>query len=52
LYGRAGLDLKKDIRITSLDLSNGIVRGQIDNEAAVEMHLRQIDDNHIVVYHI
>lgn len=52
LYGRAGLDLKKDIRITSLDLSNGIVRGQIDEEVEVEMHLRQIDDNHIVVYHI
>lgn len=52
LYGRAGLDLKKDIRITSLDLSNGIVRGQIDEEVEVEMHLRQTDDNHIVVYHI
>lgn len=52
LSGIKGLDLRHDIRISALDISEGIVEGEVRHSKGVVMRIIQLEDGDMVVYRI
>ena len=52
MYGRRGLDFRRDIRICSVDFGGGHICGGVTGGATVKMRMRFTPDGHVVVYFV
>lgn len=52
MQGREGVDLLRDVTVTSVDFACGTVCGRVSGNPEVTMRLFQPDDEHIVVFRL
>lgn len=52
MQGCAGLDLRRDIRVTRIDFEAGTVSGRVAGNPEVVMRMLFLDEAHLVVFHI
>ncbi len=52
MYGRRGLDFRRDIRICGVDFDGGYICGSVAGGATVEMRMRFTEGGHVVVYFV